>query len=65
MKKVTTVLLDRTYNSIWAEAQEELATILEKDQELQGTYHQDVSHPWLTFTEFNVHTAVITTDIGL
>ncbi|KAK4320573.1 hypothetical protein Pmani_008577 [Petrolisthes manimaculis] len=31
----------RTYNSLWAEAQEELITTLEKDRELQGTFHQD------------------------
>ncbi|XP_042880401.1 IQ and AAA domain-containing protein 1-like [Penaeus japonicus] len=31
----------RTYNSLWADAQDDLGVVLEKDQELQGTFHQD------------------------
>lgn len=38
------ICLYRTYNSLWADAQDDLGVVLEKDQELQGTFHQDVSH---------------------
>ncbi|XP_063603692.1 dynein regulatory complex protein 11-like [Penaeus indicus] len=31
----------RTYNALWADAQDDLGVVLEKDQELHGTFHQD------------------------
>ncbi|XP_042218505.1 IQ and AAA domain-containing protein 1-like isoform X2 [Homarus americanus] len=31
----------RTFNALWSETQDELTVILEKDQELQGTFHPD------------------------